>query len=293
MIVNPQFFNYRIIIGSLIVCMTALGIVSFNSYESSQIQQRFLSQEKKLIESELSQMISRYDHLNVKTEILSEELKSAEKTTKSALEQLRLIKSDFSVWARYKSELSDINSKNTALSKTLDSITALNKSLEREKLVAYAELNKQQKVNNSLVKINKTLNHKIEKGALLTVNSFTAEAYRSGINPTATSKATQADRIDVCFTLAQNTLAEKGMKDLYIQVLNPLNNVIGNKGAVDFGQFLLFYSDKQRIQYNNEVLDVCTTIPAQEYDKPFEEGTYYVSVFHNERKLGSTQIELN
>ena len=293
MIVNPQFFNYRIIIGSLIVGMTALGVFSFNTYESSKAHQHFLDQEKKLVESELSQMILRYDDLSLTSHLISEQLDSAKKTTKSALEQLRLMESDFSVLTRFKSELSDIKSKNSVLFNTVDSINLQNERLENEKLVAYAELNEQKQSNTSLVKINKSLNNKIDKAALLTANSFTAKAYKSGANTSSTTKAAQAKGIDVCFTLAENTLTEKGMKDIYIQVLNPLNNVIGKKGAVEFGQFLLFYSHKQRINYDNDVIHICTTIPAQENDKPFTEGTYYVSVFHKERKLGGTQIELN
>lgn len=293
MIVNPQFFNYRIIIGSLIVGMAALGVFSFNTYQSVKAHQHFLDQEKKLVESELSQMILRYDDLSVTSELISDQLDSAKKTTKSALEELRLMKSDFSVLTRFKSELSAIKSKNAILFKTIDSINLLNERLENEKLMAYSELNEQQKANKSLKKINKSLSSAIEEGALLTANSFSAKAYRSGIKSTSTIKAVQTDQIEVCFTLAENTLAEKGMKDIYIQVLNPLNNVIGEKGAVEFGKFLLIYSDKQRINYDNEVLDVCTTIRAQKNDKPFSKGTYYVSVFHKERKLGSTQIELN
>lgn len=293
MIVNPQFFNYRIIIGSLIVGMAVLAIVSINSYGSSQAQRHFLDQEKKLVESELSQMISRYDHLSVKTKIQYEELENARKSAKSALEKLWLMKSDASVLTRIKFELSDFQSKNIVLSKTFDSIHAQNERLEHEKLLAYANLNKQQTVNASLVEINKSLKNTIEKGGLITANSFTAKAYKSGIHPTSTDQAAHASRIEICFTLAENILAEKGMKDIYIQILNPLNNVIGNKGSVEFGKFLLFYSHKQRINYSNKVIDVCTTVTAQENDKPFKKGIYYVSVFNDERKLGSTQIELN
>lgn len=293
MIVNPQFFNYRIIIGSLIVGMTALGVFSYNSYESNKAHQRFLDQEKKLVESELSQMILRYDDLSVTNELISEQLDSAKTTAKSALEELRLMNSDFSVLSRFKSEVAVIKAKNTSLFKIVDSINLLNERLESEKHQAYTELNEQQKVNTSLIKINNSLNNKIEEGALLTANSFTAKAYKSGVNASSTTKAAQTNRIDVCFTLAENTLTEKGMKDIYIQILNPLNNVIGKKGAVEFGQFLLFYSHKQRINYNNDVINVCSSVLAQENDKPFTEGTYYVSVFHKERKLGSTQIELN
>ena len=293
MIVNPQFFNYKIIIGSLILTLGFLSIFGFNTYESNKAQEHFLEQEKKLIESELSQMISSYDELSLDSDLISEQLDSAKKNTRSALEQLSLIKSDFSVLTRFKYELSGIKSENSALIKKLDSITILNQRLENNKLLVQNALNEQKRVNNSLLKMNKSLNTIIEKGTLLTANSVKAKAYKAGGNANETTKASQASYIDVCFTLAENSLTEKGMKEIYIQILNPLNNVIANKGGVEFGKFLLIYSDKQLLNYNNQVLDVCTTIQAERNDVPFAKGTYYVSVFHKERKLGNTQIVLN
>lgn len=293
MIVNPQFFNYRLIIGSLIVTIVFLSVFSFNAYESEKAQQQFLEQEKNLVEGELSQMISKYDELSDNGSIISQELSVAKKNTKTALEKLRLVRSDFSVFSRFKSELALIKEKNTSLFNTIDSIAIINERLERDKLMAYNDLNQQKEVNTSLLKMNESLNKKIEKGALLTANSFSAKAFKFGSNGAATNKAAQTNHIDVCFTLAENALTKKGTKEIYIQILNPLNNVIADKGAVKFGESLLIYSDKQLINYTNDVIDVCTTIEAKKDDKPFAKGTYYVSVFHNDRKLGSTQVVLN
>lgn len=293
MIVNPQFFSYKFIIGSLIVALVFVGVSSFNTYESNKRQQYFLEQENKLIESELSQMILRYDDLEHTSELISKQLDSAKKTTQSALNQLNLMKSDFSVFTRFKSELSAIKVKRTVLLNTIDSINLLNERLENEKQSAFIELSKQKEVNHSLKKTNTSLNNLIEKEAVLTANSFKAEAYPSGANAVSTTKASQTNQINVCFKLAENTLIEKGMKDIYIQILNPLNNVIAHKSAIKFGESLLVYSDKQRINYDNQVIDICSTIQAQKNDKPFAKGTYYISVFHKDRKLGGTQLELN
>lgn len=293
MLVNPQFFNYRLIIGSLLVTIVFLSVFSFNTYESEKAQQQFLQQEKNLVEGELSQMISKYDELSTDGNTLSQQLSVARKNTRAALEKLRLAKSDFSVFSRFKSELALVKEKNTSLYNTIDSIALLNERLERDKLMAYNDLNHQKERNTSLLKLNETLHKKIEKGGLLTANSFSAKAFKSGANGAVTTKAAQTNHIDVCFTLAENTLTKQGTKEIYIQILNPLNNVIADKGAVKFGESLLIYSAKQLINYNNDVIDVCTSIEAKKDDKPFAKGTYFVSVFHNDRKLGSTQVVLN
>ena len=92
----------------------------------------------------------------------------------------------------------------------------------------------------------KILRQSIEKGALLTANSFRAKGYEKFFGVKRPSvKAKRVQSIEVCFTLAENALTETGMKDLYIQVLNPRNNVVADKGAINFGNSSLIYSAKK------------------------------------------------
>lgn len=293
MLVNPQVFNYKIIIGSLIIAMTCLGIFGFKTYESTLTEQRHLEQEKNLVEGELSQMLLRYDELSEASNLISSQLDSAKLTTRLALEKLRLMHGDASVLKKFKSELAAIKSKNNVLFNTLDSIHTTNANFEQTHSGVHAELKRQQKLNRSLKKTNTSLKNALKKASLLNANSIKAVAYKEGDLITETTKAAQTNRINVCFTLAENILAQKGEKEIYIQILNPLHNVIGAKGSVNFKEDLLIYSDKQIVHYNNQILDICTAIHPQKNDHPFAKGTYFVSVFLKNRKLGDTQIVLN
>lgn len=294
MIVNPQFFNYRLIIGSLIVAIAVLGVFSFNNYESLKTHQQFLEQEKKLVESELSQMISQYDVAIVNNKALSAKLIEAKNNTKLTLDSLQLLKSDVSVLSKFKQQVSYLKSETSQLFKTIDSFKLINKELTQSNLLAYNNLETQREANMALKSQNESLNATLKKGALLTANSFKAKAFRTQFGKIVeTKKAASAESIQVCFTLAENALTEKGQKEIYIQIVNPKNNVVSDKGAIDFGDSSLIYSEKQLINYNNKVVDVCTSIKADPDDQPLTKGTYFVSIFHKDRKLGSTQIELN
>lgn len=294
MIVNPQSFNYRLIIGSLVIAVAILTVYSFTSYKSIVAHQQFLEQEKKLVESELSQMITRYDDVSVSNELITSQLEDAKKNTKLTLDSLRMLRSDLSVLAKFRSQLFDFKAKNKVLFKTIDSIDAVNQGLEKEKRIAYNELQRQKRANSSLLKENKNLEKSIEKGALLTANTFTAKGFEKffGVKRPS-SKAKRVQSIEVCFTLAENALTETGMKELYIQVLNPRNNVVADKGAINFGNSSLIYSAKEIVFYNNEVLEVCLDVDADIHEQPLVSGTYYVSIFHEDRKLGNTEIRLN
>lgn len=293
MIVNPQFFNYRLIIGSLVVTIVVLAVFSFTSYESVKEHQLFLEQEKKLVETELSQIIEQYDDVANTNANLASKLEDAKIDAKIALESLRLMKSDLSVISRFKSQLVTFKDKNKQLFETIDSLNLVNKNLEKDKLIAHNELKKQVDANSSLIRKNKSLNKTIERASFLTANSFKAKAYQNSKGKLFETKtANKAETIEVCFTLAENALTEKGSKELYIQIVNPKNNVVSDKGFIEFGDSSLIYSKKTIINYDNKVVDVCTNIMAVPLEVPLMKGTYFISVFHKDRKLGSTQIEL-
>jgi len=83
MIVNPQLFNYRLIIGSLLVVLTALGIYSFTNYKSIKSYEEFLKQEKFLIEQELTEMLESYDELSQDYNLMASQLQEAKLETKN------------------------------------------------------------------------------------------------------------------------------------------------------------------------------------------------------------------
>jgi hypothetical protein len=293
MIVNPQSFNYRLIIGSLIVAVAVLTVYSFTSYKSIVAHQQFIEQEKELVESELSQMIVRYDDVSISNDLISSQLEDAKRSTKLTLDSLRMLRGDLSVLSKFKDQLFNIKLKNKVLFKTIDSLGEVNQDLEEEKLLAYNELQKQKRENFSLIKENKNLEKSLEKGALITANSFKAKGYEKFFGAKRSSnKAKKVQSIEVCFTLAENALTQAGEKDIYIQILNPKNNVVADKGAINFGDSSLIYSAKESINYSNEVLEVCLDVDADINEQPLVSGTYYISIFHKDRKLGSTEVKL-
>jgi hypothetical protein len=155
-------------------------------------------------------------------------------------------------------------------------------------------LQNQLATNSSVLEENKNLKETLKKASVLTANSFKAIALNKVFGKTVvTSKATKTNSIEVSFTLGQNVFAEAGDKDIYIQILTPSNNVFADKGAINFGESSLIYSIKKIIPYNNTDLDVSISINAEEDDQPLIEGTYYISVFNKEHKLGSTQLNLD
>lgn len=293
MIVSPHIFNYRLIISSLLVVLTVLGIFSFTNYKSIKSYEDFLKQEKFLIESELSEMLTSYDELAEDYDFMDSQLLEAKLQTKNALDSLRLLKGDLSIITKFKNQLIVLKSKSMVLLGTIDSLNSANIKLEKEKRYALNAIVKKTKAINELSETNDSLNKTIDNAAILKASNINAQAYklRSG-KKRFTEKARRANAIDICITLAENPLTENGRKDIYIQILSPEGNVVSDKGEIVFGDSSLIYSKKEIINYNNKNLQICTAIVAEDEDQPFLKGYYFINVFHGKIKLGSTSIKL-
>jgi hypothetical protein len=295
MVVNPQTFNYRLIIGMLIVAMLGLGAYSFSNYNELKEQKKFLDQEKKIVENELSKIITRYDELMSENEDMKDELSIAKEKTLKLLDSLKIQEATVYIISKYRKQIASLQDERNNFMALASSLKEENKQLQQKTKVVTKRLVEQTDVNNHLSERNMLLADNLKKGSLLTANSFAAKAFkvRSSGKIVETTKAKRTDVMEICFTLAKNSLAQKGNKDLYIQILNPSNNVIGDKSSKDFGNSTLIYSTKTRVNYNKDVLDVCIKAKAGKDEKVFSKGTYFVNVFNDDKKLGSTTINLN
>lgn len=293
MIVNPQYFNYRLIIGSLIVAATVLMVYGFTSYKTLEAHQKFIEQEKKLVERELAVMISRYDDVSISNDLIFSQLEDAKENTNLVLDSVKMLRDDLSVLYKFKNQIHTLKSKNKTLFKTIDSVGEVTSKLEQQKRSSNNELVHQKLENLMLLEENATLEKSLEEGALLTANSFRARGYEGSFGTKrASNVAKRVKSIEVCLTIAENILTEAGEKEVYIQILDPKNNVIADKGAIKFENLSLIYSAKELVYYNNDVVELCLDVDADRDEQPLADGTYYISVFHKNRKLGSTQLNL-
>lgn len=290
MIVNTRVFNFRFTIGTLIVAFIVLAAYGFSNYNELKSNSDFLAHEKKLLLQELNDFIERYDELGFEQNSLKAQFEISKLRAKKAFDSLEVLNANLSVLSKYRAELMFLKRQNKILQS--DSLNYVIENLVEVNEDISEALELQKAFNESLITKNFSLMKTIREGSMLFANSFDAKVYRmknSG-EKVETDKAGNAETFEVCFVLAENPLVTKGTKNLYIQILGPDNNIVNDKGAVNFGEYSLIYSMNLNVEYNNSSQEFCTEIPNNE---SFKEGVYYISVFENERQLGRTEIELN
>ena len=224
---------------------------------------------------------------------LTSQLQDAKLEASNALDSLKLLKGDLSIITKYKEQLVILKSKSTVLLNAMDSLKSANVQLKTEKQLALNTIKNNTKTISGLEEANDSLYETIEHASSIKGSNINVESYKlkSG-KKRLTNKAKRVNAIDVCITLNENPLANKGKKDIYIQIVSPQGNVVADKGELFFGDTSLNYSFKETVNYNQDNLEICTAIVAGNEDRPFSKGYYFINVFHENLKLASTSLNL-
>jgi len=282
----------KILIGLLVVLLVSLAGYTYTLIQQNKETVLFLEADKAEVQKELEAIVVSYNEILQDNELKDNELIAARDRIVVLLDSVKNYKANLSIINRYKAQVRALKNERTQLFIRADSLLIVTQRLAIEKDSTTAVLNKTIKVVDSVTTANTQLFNSLEKGALIGITNLDATAIivRRGGKIKQTKRASRADKIRVCYTIAPNTLAQAGDRVLYVQVINPDNNIIGDKSNITFGQDLLTYSKSESVFYENQALDVCAIIGTTGQD--VLKGLYTINIFDAQRQIGSTTLML-
>ena len=204
------------------------------------------------------------------------------------------MKADLATLSRYRRQVGVLKKEREELLRQVDSLKQSNTMIAMQRDSTYAELEKQTVFNDSLIVQNTQLAEAVERGSALNLTQFSVDAVRERSNGTlrSTSRARRTDKLKICFTVADNVIADAGDREFYIEVLDPQGNVMGgtNTKTMEDGP-TISYTKNTNCYYENAALDVCDYI--SNYAGEFQQGNYMVNVYDDSLKLlGTSRFEL-
>ena len=282
----------KILIGLLVVLLVSLAGYTYTLIQQNKETVLFLEADKAEVQKELEALVVSYNEILQDNNLKDKDLLAARDRVIALLDSVKDYKANLSIITRYKAQVRGLKNERTQLFKRADSLLVVTQRLAIEKDSTTAVLIKTIKVVDSVTTANTQLFNSLEKGALIGISNLDATAIivRKGGKIKETKRATRADKIRVCYTIAPNTLAQAGDRVLYVQVINPDNNIIGDKSNITFGQDLLTYSKSESVFYENQALDVCAIVGTAGQD--VLKGLYTINIFDAQRQIGSTTLML-
>ena len=277
--------KFKILIGILSLLLIALTIYTVTLYNENKVTLAGLEEQKADIEIELEELIANYDEIIQDNEIKDNDLIEARDRIEILLDSVKDTKANLSLIRRYKIEIGRLKTERILLFKKADSLIAANMLLKFERDSTNIVLGNTIRVVDSVTEENIAMANTIKEGSVVNVVDLrgTGVIVRKSGKIVDTKRSSRADKVRACFTLSPNPIAKKGDRLLYIQVINPKNNLLGEKSVIEFDSGTLNYSTTINVFYENEELDVCILVDANEKD--LVKGRYIINVFD-----GSTQV---
>ena len=152
------------------------------------------------------------------------------------------------------------------------------------------ELSREKTKTDTLVKANKKLATKLTSASKLYYYNLQTSSLKikSSGKSIETDKARRVDLLKISFMIAENEFAKPAKKDIYIQIIDTKNNVIGTKKTEKFGKDILTYSAYSNVKYESKTTRIEQEIPVTN----LEEGTYFVNVFDKSKLVLKTSFVL-
>lgn len=279
----------KVLAGLLGVILLGVIIYTVSLYQDKKKTENVLTKEKELVVEDLNSLKSEYDKAILESNATNEELVSARDNIAKYIDSVTSMKSDISALYRYRKQVGILTKEREQLIRQVDSLTRSNSMIAMQRDSTYVELEKQTVFNDSLVVQNTQLADVVEKGSALNLVTMTVDAVKERNNGklVSTQRAKSTDKFKVCFTVANNTIAQAGDREFFVEVLDPQGNVLGESYSKtnDSGASVT-YSKGTNFYYENKILDVCDFINKPAGD--FQKGNYMVNVYDDKLNLLAT-----
>lgn len=292
---GSQKSNTGLKVGLGILLVLFLGTAFYTSklYSEKQETEKLLVSEKKQVMNDLNNMAKDYDEAIAESEVKNQDLISARERIQGLMDSLKVSQNSVGSLWNYKKKYMAMQEEMDILLTENDRLKGENQYLATSLDSTQLQLAERTMFTDSLLVQNTELSTVVRDAAALQTVGLIGMGVieRSSGKQIPTERARRSDKIKVCFTVAKNTLAEAGDKELYVQVIDPKNNVLGSNDQIEFEDQVLNYSLISRFNYENRNLNICEYINELE-DSKFESGRYKVNVFSNKALISSSEFEL-
>lgn len=290
---NGKNTGLKVGLGILVVLFLGTAFFASKLYSDNKEREAELTSQKEQLKNDLTSMAQQYDMAIQENEVANSNLVEARERIQGLIDSLKVSQNSVNSLFRYKKKFLALQEEMDVLLAQNDSLRVENELLATSLDSTQVQLAERTVFTDSLLVQNTQLATAVEDAsALQTVGlkGFGIIERNSG-KQIPTERARRSDKIKVCFTVAKNTIAEAGDKELYIQVIDPENNVLGSNDQIQFEEQVLNYSLISRFNYENRNLNVCEFITKSD-DEKFVTGRYIVNVFNNKALVSTSEFTM-
>lgn len=286
----------KIVIIILILAILSLLIWIFFQRTTLNKLVKEKEKEKTELQFELDSLVKEHNMIKQSYGALSDSLSAKDSLIqKNAIEIRRLLDTEWE-YNKIRKKLAFLQKVAQGYVHQIDSLYTVNRELKTENEKIREDFRVEQNRTQTLIKDKEQLSAKMNDAAFLKAYEVTSTTYKikGGGKEQPTDKASRTDRVKVCFTIGENPLVTPGKKIIYIRIMRP-DNVIVIKSKYDnfnFNGQTIPFSIREDIDYQGKSMFICVNWNKKENDIPAMKGKYTVTVFAEDKEIGSGTFEL-
>lgn len=267
----------------VILIAAILGISGFSYYMYMQYQEteNILNAEKavmidKLTKSKDSISLVINDNTSIKSELLVQQQKIA-----NLIDELKVSKSSLEELNQYKTEVAKLRKQVAVLQNDKMELVQKYEALKNKQDSTLVVLESTTKNKDRLEELTVDMNKLVKKSAKVAYAALKTETViksKSG-GSSSTDNAGKVNFLKLNFVIIGNKQTIPVEKEYFVQVIDPKNNVIGNKLSKKFGPMILDYSYAAKFNYVDSNLEVSSGMDMSKAEK----GNYFVNIFDKEQ----------
>lgn len=283
----------KVALGILLLLLIGASVMFFLKNTELNETKTALNSEISVLEDNLDGEIEKLNLQISENEVLNEDLLAKRDSLNITLDELKASQATVETLTKYKNSYFKLKKDIQKLLKDNEELQLQNTRLTQANDTLVGQLDSQLKLADSLTSQMSDAKRLIKSASEISIvglKGFPIRQKSSG-KQLPTTKARRTDKVKICFTLAENKIAEQGTRMLYVQVLDAKNNVLGKNYEVELDGKTLNYSFGTEFNYTNKALDICNYLHAPKGG--FVAGNYFVNVFRGGKLVSNSTFKLD
>ncbi|MFA6945731.1 MAG: hypothetical protein WC220_07475 [Pedobacter sp.] len=281
------------------VILALLGTNTYLFFKDKKANDRIvtISDEKTRMQTEIDKIEAELDNATSNNLRLTDEMQKEEEIARdkidglrNALKQGQLTQGQL---AKAQEEIKQLKYFVTRYSSEIEELKKLNQNLTTERDQLQSTVDSVSSKAIELEKQNEELNTKVQAAAAIKAGNISIAAYniRSNGKESMVSRANTTDKLRVNFSIVNNALAEKGMHNIFLRVIDPSGNLIISNNAG------IFISDDEELQYSYKTaIEFANDGRTYSLDwvnsGSYQKGTYTLMLYADGYTMGKGSVSL-
>ncbi|WP_411274566.1 hypothetical protein [Daejeonella sp.] len=283
----------------VVVILALLGTNAYLFFKDKKASDRIvtISDEKTSMQTEIDKIEAELDNASNDNLKLSETMQNEQSIAREKIQELRtaLRKGQLTQGQLQKAQ-EDIKQLRYFVTKYTADIDVLRKqniTLINERDELKTAVDSVSSKASDLEKQNQELNTKVQAAAALKTGNVAVNAFeiRNNGKENGVTRASTAEKLRINFSAVNNSIAEKGLHDIYFRIIDPSGNLLvsSSGGLFTADDEELQYTYKTAIEFANDgkLYSIDWANPAK-----FEKGTYTVVLYADGYTMGKGSVIL-